>query len=106
MAKRHFGGSPTVQKSAGSRKTGKNHEKVNQKLIKKWSKTIKKGAKSLQENDILGVKKAWSRVSKSAKKCHFSSWGGSKTSKTVKSQKTDSKKYNQKLSPKTKIIGF
>ena len=33
---------PQVQKSADGHKTGKNTEKVNQELIKKWSKTQSK----------------------------------------------------------------
>ena len=46
-----------VQKSADSRKTGKSHEKITQKLIKKWSKKRSKRAKSLQENGFWGSKK-------------------------------------------------
>jgi hypothetical protein len=58
VQKWHFGGSPTVQKPADSRKTGKNREKVNQKPIKKWSKSGQKGSKVCR------------------KKCHF---GGQKS---------------------------
>ena len=72
---------PKISRQSQNRqKLSKSHSKTDQKVVKKGQKRVK----SLQENGILGVKKAWSWGSKSAKKCHFSSWEGSKTSKTVK----------------------
>ena len=96
VTKRHFGGSPTVQKSADSRKTGKNRKKVNQKPIKKVTKKHQKGPKVCRKNAILGVKKAYLGVPKSIKKCHFRDTRRIKIVKNCQIPKTDSKKYSQK----------
>ena len=58
---------PQSQKSADSHKTGKNTEKVNQELIKKWSKTQSK----TNQNVFGEAKKAYFWVSKSAKMTFF-----------------------------------
>jgi hypothetical protein len=85
--------------SQNSQKIRKSHSKTDQKV----AKNDQKWGKSLQENDILGVKKACSGVPKNA---IFETLGRIKIFKNCQIPKTDSKKYSQKLSPKTKIVGF
>ena len=91
---------PKISRQSQNRqKSRKNHSKTDQKMVKK---KVKKGQKSAGKW-VLGVKKAWSWGSKSAKKCPFWTYGGSKMNKILK---TDSKNTAKSYSPKNKIRGF
>ena len=99
VTKRHFGGSPTVQKSADSRKTGKNHEKVNQKLIKKWSKSGQKGSKVCRKMTFWGSKKHGPGCPKVPKSAIFRHGEGQKRQKL-----SNPKKQTQKSITKSSVL--
>jgi hypothetical protein len=78
VAKRHFGGSPTVQKSTDSRKTVKNREKVNQKPIKKVTKKHQNGPKVCRKMPFWGSKKHGPGCQKASKSALFGHREGQK----------------------------
>ena len=88
VSKWHFGGSLVVQKSADSRKTGKNHEKASQKLIKKWPKRAKKGSKVCRKMTFWGSKKHGPGGQKASKSALFGHREGQKWQKRSKTDKS------------------
>jgi hypothetical protein len=96
VEKRHFGGSPRVQKSTNSRKTGKNCQKVTQKLIKKWSKRVKKGSKKGQKSAgkwVFGGQKSMVPGVREGQKMPFFDMGRVKNAKSMKNRQKVEKRH-------------
>ena len=91
-----------VRKITNSHKTGKNHEKVISKVIKKWPKKHQKGPKVCRKMPFWGSKKAWSWVSQKCQKVPVFDMGGVKKTSKSWNPKTWSKKYSKKLDSKNK----
>lgn len=94
----HFSKVPRVKNQQTVTKQAKKIRKVDQKLIKKWSKVQSKVVKSPFGNDILGVKKVYFWVSKSAKTAFFKDPKGQKI---IDSHKTG-KKHQKAIQKVTK----